>query len=665
MAQERPSLSRSAWVSQPAQVRRQVPRPRSRQSEPRITGPAAEGSLLVASNGSWASRSPITYSYQWRRCLADGTGCLDIPKATDDIYASGAADVGHTLRVVVTATNKDGSSAATSKASGAVLATPADAPHNAVAPTISGPLTPGQTVTAVFGTWTGRTPLSFAYRWRRCDANGGACRNTFVRTKTYKLSGNDAGHTLRVLVTATSAVGSAASLSDPSASIIAPGPQNTSAPTISGTPRQGQVLRGDPGRWANNPSGYTYSWLRCDATGSNCVTIGGAVGKTYTLTSTDIAKTIRFRVEAKNSRGSTVASSAPTAVIAAATTPPAGSPPQNSAPPTIAGTPQEGHQLNGARGNWSNDVSDYHYFWTRCDKNGNNCSKINGATSTSYMLASADVGHTLRFRVDARNGNGTTSARSVPTASITAAPQALPHNTSPPTVKGIPQEGQTLKGDRGNWTGNPSDYNDFWVRCDKTGGSCSNISGANNKNGYVLKSVDVGNTLRFKVQATNSAGSNFASSVPTAVVVSATKPPPPPPPVTNGCPAGTGAIQIADLSPPARLLLDQQQTSPSVVTRGTQQLIVRYHVTACKGRAVQGALVYATAVPFNQLTIPPEGSTNSDGWAELDFRMMAGFPVSGKQQLIAIFTRARKSGEDLLGGISTRRLFSVQVRLNG
>ena len=119
------------------------------------------------------------------------------------------------------------------------------------------------------------------------------------------------------------------------------------------------------------------------------------------------------------------------------------------------------------------------------------------------------------------------------------------------------------------------------------------------------------------------------------------------------------------MTSPARLLIDQQQTSPSVVNRGTQQLIVRYHVSACGGRSVQGALVYATAVPFNQLSIPAEQTTNSDGWAELDFRMLAGFPVSSNQQLIAIFTRARKSGENLLGGISTRRLFSVHVNLHG
>jgi hypothetical protein len=241
-----------------------------------------------------------------------------------------------------------------------------------------------------------------------------------------------------------------------------------------------------------------------------------------------------------------------------------------------------------------------------------------------------------------------------------AASAAAPKNTSPPTISGTPQQGKQLVGDRGTWSGNPTDYNDFWVRCDETGGSCSDISGANNKAGYLLKLIDVGNTIRFKVQAKNAGGSTFASSVPTAVIAPATAPPP-----ATGCPSGSGPIQVANVTPPARLLIDSQQSSPSVVNRGAQTIILRYHVSACGGRSVQGALVYVTATPYNQLSIPGEQTTGPDGFAELDFRTLAGFPVSPHQQLLAMFVRARKSGEDLLGGISTRRLFSVPVSLNG
>ena len=245
-----------------------------------------------------------------------------------------------------------------------------------------------------------------------------------------------------------------------------------------------------------------------------------------------------------------------------------------------------------------------------------------------------------------------------------AASAAAPENTSPPTISGTAQQGKTLVGDRGTWSGKPTDYNDFWQRCDDTGGSCSNISGANDKSGYLLKTIDVGNTIRFRVQAKNADGSTFASSVPTGVIAAVTAPPPPPPPPpATGCPTGTGPIQIADVKSPARLLIDSQQSNPPVVQRGSQQVILRYHVSACGGRSVQGALVYVTAVPFSQLSTPGEQPTGPDGFAELSFHTLAGFPASPKQQLLAIFVRARKSGEDLLGGISTRRLFSVHVSL--
>ena len=254
---------------------------------------------------------------------------------------------------------------------------------------------------------------------------------------------------------------------------------------------------------------------------------------------------------------------------------------------------------------------------------------------------------------------GSASGSVAATTATTSAQK--PVSTAPPTTSGTPQEGQKLTGDRGKWSGNPTDFNYFWVRCDKNGGSCSNISGARAAT-YTLTSPDVGNTVRFKVEARNANGSTFAMSVPTAVIKTATAPPPPAP--ATGCPAGSGPANVADVKPPARLLIDAQQASPSVVRRDTQQITLRYHVANTCGQTVQGALVYATAVPFNQLNIPSEQPTGQDGWAELSFRTLAGFPASPRQQLIAVFVRARKSGESLLAGISTRRLFSVRVNLH-
>ena len=238
-----------------------------------------------------------------------------------------------------------------------------------------------------------------------------------------------------------------------------------------------------------------------------------------------------------------------------------------------------------------------------------------------------------------------------------AAVAVAPQNTSPPTITGTPKEGQKLVGHRGQWSGSPTDYNDFWMRCDQDGGSCANITGANNKNGYILKSVDVGNTIRFRVQAKNADGSTTDTSVPTAVITAATTPPPP---VSNGCAKTGGNVPVASVSPPARLSIDQTQVSPSTVTYGTRSLTARFHVSACGG-SVEGALVYVTAVPYGQFANANEQATGSDGWATLQFTALAGYPVSNKQAILVMFVRARKSGENLLGGISTRRLVSFHI----
>jgi hypothetical protein len=237
-----------------------------------------------------------------------------------------------------------------------------------------------------------------------------------------------------------------------------------------------------------------------------------------------------------------------------------------------------------------------------------------------------------------------------------AAQQAPPRNESPPTVSGTPEVGQRLTGTRGEWSGNPIDFNYFWARCDRNGGSCANISGANRAT-YTVTTADVGNTLRFRVQAVNNDGRRVASSVPTAVVRAAPEPPAPP----SGC-AANAPLQAASIAAPERLTLDQFTISPSIVGRTTDTVTVRLHVS-CKGKPVQGALVYAAAVPFNQFTVPNEQPTGADGWAQLTMTQLSGFPAARRQQLLVIFGRARKPGESLLGGISTRRLVSFPVDL--
>jgi hypothetical protein len=333
--------------------------------------------------------------------------------------------------------------------------------------------------------------------------------------------------------------------------------------------------------------------------------------------------------------------------------------PTDSSAPTISGTPQDSETLTADHGDWNGSTPiTYSYQWRRCDSNGNNCNDISGADAQSYKVTSHDVGHTLRVRVTAKNADGSASASSVPTAVVLAAANK-PSEQSPPTISGTSQVGASLTADAGKWTGStPITYSYEWRRCDANGGSCAAISGANGRL-YNVATQDVGHTLRVHVTAENSAGSASDTSAPSAVVTGA-----PAPPAPTGCPSGKGAVNVTDLSAPARLSVDGFQSSPARLGRDTQDVSVRIHVSACGSRPVSGALVYLTAVPYAQFSIPTEQATGGDGWVTEVIHRGANYPASVHQQLLAVFVRARKPGENLLAGISTRRLISFPVNLS-
>ena len=166
---------------------------------PSITGTAREGQTLTASNGSW-SNTPTSFTYQWQRCASDGTGCGDITGATSQTYAVVAADVGHTVRVVVTAVNADGKTPATSAATDVVGSK--NGPSNTVKPSVTGSAVVGDSLSVSNGSWS-PSPTSFGRQWQVCSSDGTGCVNISGATgQTYGVRSSDVGHRLRALVTA-------------------------------------------------------------------------------------------------------------------------------------------------------------------------------------------------------------------------------------------------------------------------------------------------------------------------------------------------------------------------------------------------------------------------------------------------------------------------------
>jgi hypothetical protein len=88
---------------------------------PRISGRAQVGRRLSATKGSW-SGPPRTYGFQWLRCSTGGGSCSTIGGATHASYRLTKHDVGHRLRVRVTAANAVGRATATSRATSRVSA---------------------------------------------------------------------------------------------------------------------------------------------------------------------------------------------------------------------------------------------------------------------------------------------------------------------------------------------------------------------------------------------------------------------------------------------------------------------------------------------------------------------------------------------------------------
>jgi hypothetical protein len=230
--------------------------------------------------------------------------------------------------------------------------------------------------------------------------------------------------------------------------------------------------------------------------------------------------------------------------------------------------------------------------------------------------------------------------------------QYAPRNESPPTISDTsPNEGQELTADPGRWTGpGPIVFAYQWVRCNSSGGSCVAIPRADDRT-YTPVQADVGDTLRVRVTATNASGASADQSAATARVQEAVARPP----------SGTNAVNVQDLSLPVRLVVDDVKFTPTVVRSPQQPIQVRVHVRDTQGRSVSGALVFLRSTPL-VTSSPAEQATGPDGWVTLTTTPQQDIRLIFKPGYnIQFFVRARKSGEDALAGVSTRRLVQVAI----
>ena len=102
-------------------------------------------------------------------------------------------------------------------AGGSFLRTPAVVAR----PSITGVAELGKPLTASEGAWVSGFPMSVAFAWRRCDANGLRCSDVpGASGRTHVPTAADVGSTFRVLVTATDSVGPTVAGSDATAPVV-------------------------------------------------------------------------------------------------------------------------------------------------------------------------------------------------------------------------------------------------------------------------------------------------------------------------------------------------------------------------------------------------------------------------------------------------------------
>jgi hypothetical protein len=452
---------------------------------PEVVGIPKPGERLVCGAGSW-SGSVSGFTYEWIR---DGLAI-----ASGVTYTAKVSDEGHFIWCIVTASGGEGSGQARSSNSLYIEGGPPQRPPEPIAPpAVSGTPALGQTLGCSSGTWSGTPAPTFTYQWVRDHGSAEEATLGSATASTYKVAGEDQGHSLTCKVTASNSAGSAAQFSN---TVRVPGikPEDETRPAVVGLEPSapGEALTCTPGTWRGSPSPtFAYQWMRDGSP------IGSATASTYVAQPADQLHVLSCKVSATNSEGKGEATSSNGVRVA-------GSAPQNTAPPHIAGTLAVGEALTCQKGTWTGlPEPTYTYLWVRDQGLSEEVTLGSGST---YTARTEDAGHSLSCEVFAKNSEGEASQGSERVVIPVNQGGKAPQNEGAPTASGGAALGQQLGCSTGTWSGTPSPTLTYqWLR---DGSPIAAATGSS----YVVAEADEGHSLSCRVTAMNDEGSASATS---------------------------------------------------------------------------------------------------------------------------------------------------------
>ena len=369
---------------------------------PTISGTAQVGETLTADTSGIADTdglSTVQYEYQW---LADDA---DISGATNATYTLAAEDEGKAIKVQVSFTDDAGNEETLTSANTATVEARANSPATGL-PAISGTAQVGETLTANtsgVADVDGLSNVQYEYQWLANDSDISGATNA-----TYTLAAADEGKAVKVQVSFTDDAGNDESLtSEPTAVVAAalpPPPENVRAVAKKSgaveltwdSPQDSTVIGY---RIERRPTGGSPSDQQRSA-GSprdhhTLVEDTGSTDTVYTDNTAERGVGYEYRVSARNEAGAGAESDWVNAEEATASNSPA------TGLPSISGTAQVGETLTAD----TSAIADadgrsgatFSYQWVAND--GNSDTDITGATDSTYTLAAADEGKTIKVKV--------------------------------------------------------------------------------------------------------------------------------------------------------------------------------------------------------------------------------------------------------------------------